>query len=160
MTELEKLERAKMYLDKLANGIDPITDQELPEDTALNNVRLARCFFYVSDVLRQVIENGGTVKPAKKVKRAAFSLTPEQVAAVQISTEPLQISQIVERLNAVIDSEQTRKISTTTITNWLLKKGFLQEVPNSSGKSPDGPQSRERPWACLPRSATPCTVPT
>ena len=48
MTELEKMERAKMYLDKLANGIDPITDQELPDDTVLNNVRLARCFFYTS----------------------------------------------------------------------------------------------------------------
>lgn len=36
MTELEKMERAKMYLDKLANGIDPITDQELPDDTVLN----------------------------------------------------------------------------------------------------------------------------
>ena len=59
MTELEKLERARMYLDKLANGIDPLTDQELPDDTMLNNVRLARCFFYAADVLRRVIENGG-----------------------------------------------------------------------------------------------------
>ena len=49
MTELETMQRAKMYLDKLAKGIDPITDQEVPEDSLLNNVRLARCFFYVSD---------------------------------------------------------------------------------------------------------------
>ena len=55
MTELETMQRAKMYMDKLAQGIDPITDRELPEDSALNNVRLARCFFYVSDVLGQVI---------------------------------------------------------------------------------------------------------
>ena len=26
MTELEKIERAKMYMDKLANGINPIDD--------------------------------------------------------------------------------------------------------------------------------------
>ena len=26
MTELEKIERAKMYMDKLANGINPIND--------------------------------------------------------------------------------------------------------------------------------------
>ena len=51
MTELETMQRAKMYLDKLAQGTDPITNQEVPEDSVLNNVRLARCFFYVSDVL-------------------------------------------------------------------------------------------------------------
>ena len=32
MTELETMQRAKMYLDKLARGVDPITDRELPED--------------------------------------------------------------------------------------------------------------------------------
>ena len=61
MTELETMQRAKMYLDKLAQGIDPITDREVPEDSVLNNVRLARCFFYVSDVLSKVIDNGGVI---------------------------------------------------------------------------------------------------
>ena len=60
MTELEKIERAKMYMDKLANGINPIDDTVVPDDDLINNVRLSRCFFFVSDVLRQVIENGGT----------------------------------------------------------------------------------------------------
>ena len=61
MTELEKMQRAKMYLDKLANGIDPISDREMPDDTVLNQVRLSRCLFYVSVILRQVIENGGQI---------------------------------------------------------------------------------------------------
>lgn len=52
MTELETMQRAKMYLDKLAQGIDPISGDEVPEDSVLNNVRLARCFFYVSGVLQ------------------------------------------------------------------------------------------------------------
>ena len=29
MTELEIMQRAKMYMDKLALGIDPISDQEM-----------------------------------------------------------------------------------------------------------------------------------
>lgn len=40
MTELEILQRAKMYMDKLAQGVDPITDREMEDDTVLNNVRL------------------------------------------------------------------------------------------------------------------------
>lgn len=61
MTELEVMQHAKMYLDKLARGIDPIADKEVPEDSVLNNVRLARCFFYVSGILGQVIANDGYV---------------------------------------------------------------------------------------------------
>ena len=45
MTELETMQRAKMYLDKLAQGIDPISGQEIPNDSVLNNVRLARWLF-------------------------------------------------------------------------------------------------------------------
>ena len=68
MTELEMIERAKMYMDKLANGVNPIDDTLAPEEDIINNVRLSRCFFFVSDVLRRVIENGGT-EPARAKKR-------------------------------------------------------------------------------------------
>ena len=58
MTELEKIAYAKSFIDKLANGINPVDDTPIPEGDIANNVRLSRCFFYVSDILRQVIENG------------------------------------------------------------------------------------------------------
>ena len=38
MTELEKIQRAKMYIDKMANGINPITDEQTVDDDTLNNV--------------------------------------------------------------------------------------------------------------------------
>ena len=135
MTELEKMERARMYLDKLANGIDPITDEELPNDTVLNNVRLARCFFYSADILRRVIENGGEIKAPKKPKLSAFSITPEQKAAFQISYTPLRISEIVERLNAIVDTGTVKKLSTTAITGWLVEKGFLCDLMLPMDKS-------------------------
>jgi hypothetical protein len=75
MTELEKMQRAKLYIDKLAGGIDPLTDAEVPGDSVLNNVRLSRCFYYVSDILRQVIENGGTAQPDRKSTRLNSSHT-------------------------------------------------------------------------------------
>ena len=48
MTELEKIEQAKMYMDKLANGINPIDDTMAPDDDLINNVRLSRCFLLMS----------------------------------------------------------------------------------------------------------------
>ena len=37
MTELEMIERAKMYMDKLANGVNPIDDTLAPEEDIINN---------------------------------------------------------------------------------------------------------------------------
>ena len=133
MTELETMQRAKMYLDKLAQGIDPITNQEVPEDSILNNVRLARCFFYVSDVLEQVIANGGVI--GGKPKLQAFSITMEQLSKVQISQEPVRITQLVEQIGNAAENPQMKKLSTTVITNRLLEKGFLEKQTDSDGKS-------------------------
>ena len=51
MTELEKIAYAKSFIDKLANGINPLDDKPIPEGDIANNVRLSRCFFYVADIL-------------------------------------------------------------------------------------------------------------
>ena len=99
MTELETLQRAKMYMEKLAQGIDPITGVELPEDSALNNVRLARCFFYVSGVLDRVIANDGYIGAKPKVKRVPFAITPEELTQVLVSEEPLRITEFVKGIN-------------------------------------------------------------
>ena len=133
MTELETMQRAKMYLDKLAQGIDPITNQEVPEDSVLNNVRLARCFFYVSGVLEQVIANGGAI--GAKPKLQPFAVDPEQLAKVQLSLEPVRVTQLVEMISATVDNPQMKKLSTTVITNWLLEKGFLKKETGAEGKS-------------------------
>ena len=133
MTELETMQRAKGYLDKLALGIDPLTGREVPEDSVLNNVRLARCFFYVSDLLERLIANGGQTE--KKPKLHPFAMNAAQLARVQVSREPVRITQMVERISTAADNPQMRKLSTTVITNWLLEKGFLQKQTGMDGKS-------------------------
>lgn len=133
MTELETMQRAKMYMDKLAQGIDPITNQEIPQDSTLNNVRLARCFFYVSDVLGQVIANGGVI--GGKPKLQPFAIDMEQLSRVQISQEPVRVTQLVDLIAAAVDNPQMKKLSTTVITNWLLEKGFLEKQTTPDGKS-------------------------
>ena len=46
------MERTHMYINKLAKGINPLDDSLIPGNDVLNNVRLSRCLFYVSDILR------------------------------------------------------------------------------------------------------------
>lgn len=45
MTELDIMRHAKDYIDKLAQGIDPISGQEAPKDSVINQARVVRCFF-------------------------------------------------------------------------------------------------------------------
>ena len=131
MTELETLKRAKMYMDKLAQGIDPITDTEIEGDSCLNNVRLARCFFYISGVLDRLIARGGVESKPKKMD---FSITAEQLAGISVSSVPLRITEFVNLIYRAADDPRMKKPSTTAITNWLLAKGFMEQVTGPDGK--------------------------
>ena len=132
MTEIEIAKRAKMYMDQLAQGIDPISCQELPHDSALNNVRLARCFFYVSGILEQVIRNGGYVGT---VSKTGFSITPEQLAKVQISPTPIRITEFAEAVLQAVGTANMKRPNAVKITNWLTENGFLKKEAMPDGKS-------------------------
>ena len=132
MTELETVQRAKMYMDQLAQGIDPISGREMPEDTTLNNVRLARCFFYVSGILEQVIRNGGQVG---SVSKTDFSITSEQLARVQISPYPIRITEFADALLQAVGSNSMKRLNAVKVTNWLVEKGFLMKEITPDGKS-------------------------
>ena len=134
MTELETLERAKMYLEKLANGINPLDGTIIPDGDVLNDVRLSRCLFYVTDILRQVIDNGG-VSPQKKPKKAAFALPAEARTAFELSSTPIPISEISKRINSLIDTDSMSKLSYRAIRDWLISVGLLEESTDNNGKA-------------------------
>ena len=135
MTELEIMQHAKNYLDKLAKGIDPLTDREVPETDMINNVRISRCLFYVSDVLRQVIENGGVIgAPAKKGELAPFALPFEERGRYSFGEWPLSVSQIAQRLNELVDLNTMQKLKTTSITKFLLQSGLLFDEESPGGR--------------------------
>ena len=124
MTELEKMRHAHGYILNLANGINPISGQELPSDTTLNNIRLARCFFYVAEVLKQVIDNGGSVG---EYKGGEFVLTDEFTARLSASAYSVSITDFVKPINEQAMVFGMKRIPVTAFTAWLLEKGFLVE---------------------------------
>lgn len=147
MTELEKIERAKMYMDKLANGIDPISDNEVPDGDIINNVRLSRCFFYVSDILRQVIENGGVVgkqKKAEKPTKIPFALSYQQREKYNYSEIPISISEISRRINSLIENEKMSQMKYGSITGWLTQIGMMELASSVTGRQTKAPTSAGR----------------
>ena len=135
MTELEKIERAKMYMDKLANGINPIDDTMVPDEDIINNVRLSRCFFFVSDVLRQVIENGRTNPIAvKRPQKLPLEIPFEKRCQFDYSEKPIPASEIARRVNNLADNENMKKLTYSSIFSWLADIGRIEEVSTSNGK--------------------------
>ena len=127
MTELETMQRAKSYIDKLANGIDPLTDEMIKDDSVINNVRISRCLFYVSGVLQKVIDNGGEVRKVKSSENLLpFSITPEQKARIPISETPLGITDFTKAVKEVLD-ENVKMLAPTQITTWLMANEYLIE---------------------------------
>ena len=138
MTELETIARAKMYIDKLANGINPLDDTAVAENDIVNNVRISRCLFFVSDTLRRVLENGG-VGVASRVKKNKFKITAEELEKFAFSDRPITISEITKRINDIADTENSKKLSHNTITSWLSEIGMLNEMINTAGKKSKRP---------------------
>jgi len=133
MAELTKLLHAKDYMDRLSNGIDPTNDEVLTRDSLLNNVNLSRCFFFVSDILRQVIENDGYVgrRVRNNVKLLPFILSEEDRKKIEVTEAPTMVKHFTDRINSMIDINTMQKLKLTAVTGWLVKERFLcEEVIN------------------------------
>ena len=133
MTEYETIARAKMYIDKLANGINPLDDTSVAENDVVNNVRISRCLFFVSDVLRKVLENGGSVS-SPRVKKSEFTITAEEIENFEFSDKPIPVSEIAKRVNASTNTQTSKKFGHRMITNWLVSIGMLDEIETPEGK--------------------------
>ena len=138
MTELETLERARMYMEKLSRGINPIDDTAVPAGEALNHVRLSKCFSYVEEVLRQVIARGG-VTAQTTGEKISFALPIEKRSAYEYSQTPIPVSEIARRINALLENPAMATLSYAAIRDWLFSLGMLQEIQDANGKNATRP---------------------
>lgn len=143
MTELEKIAYAKSFIDKLANGINPLDGTPVSDTDIVNNVRISRCLFYVSNILSQVIENGGT-KLLKRSEKLPFAISEDQLAKYQYSERPLSVSEIAKQINSFIDQSQMRTLTAQDITKWLVQVGALYEQENLQGRKHKRPTEAGR----------------
>lgn len=127
--DMNKLETAITYLQRIADGNDPINNLPADEDSVLNNPNMIRCMFFVKDVLEEVKRNGGYIgKKASSKDKEEFPI--ENVAKFEYR-EDKAISRLVEQLNEGLDENRYKKLNYRTITQWLKLNGFLQEEESS-----------------------------
>lgn len=137
MTEIEIIARAQMYLEKLANGVNPLTNEAVAENDVVNNVRISRCLFYTSGILKQIVENKGKFK-VEMPDRVEFTITPEQLAGFEFSERAISITDFTKRMNALINTMYVKELKSKMITEWLVEVGMLTNiiVNNKARKRP------------------------
>ena len=129
MDEIEKITKAKMYIEKLANGENPINNQKVADNDVVNNIEVTRCLFYVANILGDIVRNKGKL-PVK----VPFTVSQEQLDKFEFSETPITISEICKRLNSLVDSNYVMQLKLNCITEWLVSIEILYNDISSSGK--------------------------
>lgn len=119
---LELLKHAKEYIEKMANGINPLTGETVPDNDMINNIRISRCLFYVNSILGEVIENAS--KKSNKPKTIPFHLSQEELSKFEYTNEILSISMIVKKINELNSNEEMKKLKATDVCKWLIQIGL------------------------------------
>ncbi len=136
-TEIDqnKLKVAIDWVNKLANGINPLSGEPVPDNEIVNNVHISRCLFYVAGILS---EAGN-----KRVRRELdFHITPEDAQKVVI-VEGTGISMFVSEINKIIPKDMKR-LSAVAVTGWLVGEGYLREIKKDDGHTTKTPTEAGR----------------
>ena len=155
MSQEEKLRRAKLYTDKLASGIDPLSDRVVPQDSVLNQPKMIRYFSFVSEVLEEQLAQYNVINVQQELadnikssnssplmrynEKLDFQITRSAIDSVIISNEPIPISNLARRIQNKAEFGG-KNFSHRWITNWLVYKGFLyihedthKRIPTTTG---------------------------
>ena len=121
MIDKTKLKTAQEWIEKLANGINPLTSEPVKEDDIVNNVHISRCLFFVSEMLKKV----KTTEYSSDGKKP-FMITSQEAEKIAISA-PCGIAQFMRAVNEGIP-EDMKQLSTTSVIKWLRNNGYLYEA--------------------------------
>lgn len=143
------LERAEMYLRKLSCGVNPLTEETLPESDTCRQERISKCLLYVADYLQQIVcpkpKAAKAEKQEKNKRKREFAnqelaLSEEAIAKFEFSEEPLSLSAIVRRVNALIpEGSGMIPLMYADVAEVLTQEGYLQKQEGAAGKETNLP---------------------
>lgn len=141
MSEPDELIRAKTCIDRLADGLDPVTGAPLPPTDAVRNPQVSRCLRYVSELLAGHLAPETRAAARKKKERLPFSMGLASRETFAFFAEPVTLSQFVRAVNEAACAENMRPLASADVAAWLEESGFL------TARLSDGGRTTRRPTA-------------
>lgn len=93
--DIEKLEKSLTYVERIADGKNPINNMSADNDDVMNDPNVIRCMFFIKDVLSALKDNGGVIGKASEIKKKEFPM--ESLSGYQYK-EPKTITRFTEQL--------------------------------------------------------------
>ncbi|MDE6434649.1 MAG: hypothetical protein K2L07_10540 [Lachnospiraceae bacterium] len=128
MEKLQKLIKAKTYLECMVHSIDPTT-QETIEDSILQKHEIKDMLRYIVSLLNDLIENNGEV--INVTAPIEFHTEMINKDLITVSDQPIQISGFVRRINNQVDKTKMRLFKQSLLNEWLLQNGYLNKNKKS-----------------------------
>lgn len=130
--EFEKMEKAKNVLLKISKGVDPLSGEAIAENNFLNDPRIIRCFYFVTEVLDNVIQ-GVYRKTGSRLPD--FIITPEQKQRVTFPEGKIGVNEFSRQINQYIDTNASKKLTGMEFNKKLKKMGILTDKIIENGKT-------------------------
>lgn len=132
MEKIKLIQRAKMYIKLLSDGIHPVTGKEIHGCSVFMDCKVKRCFEFISQVLDEYVELSEKVAELESEKNAIvvtkkqeFAITQVQCDYIKLSKEPITVLSFMRNVNSVIDSDSMEKLTSTRVNKWLTNRGYV-----------------------------------
>ena len=100
-----KLDLAITYIERMAEGKHPVTNQDLVGDTVVNDPNVIRCLFFIQDTLQKVQENGGVITSSTRAKKEEF---PFETLKDFKFRKDNSITHIMQQINEPIEGKNVK----------------------------------------------------
>ena len=139
--DTSKLDAAIKYVERIADGCNPVNNIPLEDDAVLNNPNIIRCMYFIKEVLEEVRSNDGVVNGRKE--KEAHVMFPTEILDEFTYREDMSITHVLNQIYEPIENMNVKKISVTKVTAALKEEGFLVEEPNpETGKTRKVPSTK------------------
>lgn len=132
--DLKKLDIAIKYIERIADGCNPVNNMPVGEDDALNNPNVIRCMYFVKEVLEEVRRNDGII--GRRAGKSEARTLPLEVLDEFVYQEDKSIMYVINQIHEPVKDLNVKKVAATKVTNWLKEEGYLkEEVIPETGKN-------------------------
>ena len=149
------IERAEMYIRKLSCGVNPITDEILPEGDSCKQERISKCLAFVASLLQQQLNHDQiapltntaqatqTNKPAAKKEKKPMqelAIDAEALTRYRFFDYPVSISRVVRNINELLPQKGVMNhLLYADVANFLVQEGILSRQATEDGKEANLP---------------------
>lgn len=124
--DLTKLEVAMKYIERMAEGKNPVKNVAVEDDSVINNPNVIRCMFFIKEVLNAVKDNDGMIGE-RKLKPSKTPFPYECLSDFQYMADT-SISHFMTQIKGLARDPNVRGIGTKPVTDWLKSNGYLADV--------------------------------